>query len=208
MKIRGVLVGEVLDMDADADGAELTLGIYPEPARHDPRQRHRLDRAQDAVRREVRLPRSSPTTRRPQPIEAGATIERTVVATEVEKVLSDLYPLLRTVQPAELNTTLNALATALEGRGDEIGQNLETVDSYLQRLNPQIPALVEDLRLTAQVSDTYADVLPQVGDILRNTVTTTGTLETREAQAARAARRRHRVLRDRAHASSTTTATT
>ncbi len=45
---------------------------------------------------------------------------------EVEKVLSDLYPLLRTVQPAEINQTLNALATALEGRGDKLGQNLET----------------------------------------------------------------------------------
>jgi ABC-type transporter Mla subunit MlaD len=40
------------------------------------------------------------------------------VATEVEEVLSDLYPLLRTVQPAEINSTLNALATALEGRGE------------------------------------------------------------------------------------------
>ena len=94
--------------------------------------------------------------------------------------------------------TLNALATALEGRGDQIGENLETVDSYLKRLNPQIPALVEDLRLTAEVSDTYADVLPQIGDILHNTVTTTGTLETREAKLQRAAQRRHPVLRDRA----------
>jgi len=174
VKIRGVLVGEVLEMDADADGAELTLGIYPS----------QLDTIPANVTASI-VPKTLfgekyvslivPDDPSGTPIRAGATIERTVVATEVEKVLSDLYPLLRAVQPAELNTTLNALATALEGRGDEIGQNLETVDSYLQRLNPQIPALVEDLRLTAQVSDTYADVLPQVGDILANTVTTTGT---------------------------------
>ena len=62
-------------------------------------------------------------------------------------MLNDLYPLLRTVQPAELNKTLNALATALEGRGEQLGENLETLDGYLKRLNPQIPALVEDLRL-------------------------------------------------------------
>jgi phospholipid/cholesterol/gamma-HCH transport system substrate-binding protein len=49
-------------------------------------------------------------------------------------------------------------------------------------MNPQIPALIEDLRLTTSVSNTYSDVLPQIGDILRNTVTTTGTLETREAK--------------------------
>ena len=99
---------------------------------------------------------------------------------EVEKVLSDLYPLLRTVQPAEINKTLTAVATALEGRGELIGENLVTVDSYLKRINPQIPDIVEDLRLTAQVSDTYADVMPEIASILRNTVTTTGTLEDRE----------------------------
>ena len=122
------------------------------------------------------LAREQPEDPSSTSIKAGDTITRTAVSTEVEKVLSDLYPLLRTVEPAELNQTLNALATALEGRGDQIGQNLETVDAYLKRLNPQIPALVEDLRLTASVSDTYAEVLPQVGDILHNTVTTTGTL--------------------------------
>jgi phospholipid/cholesterol/gamma-HCH transport system substrate-binding protein len=181
VKIRGVLVGEVLDMSATSDGAELTLGIYPS----------QLDTIPDNVTASI-VPKTLfgekyvsliiPGDASATPIKAGATIERTAVATEVEKVLSDLYPLLRAVQPAELNMTLNALATALEGRGDEIGQNLETVDSYLKRLNPQIPAMVEDLRLTAQVSDTYADVLPQIGDILHNTVTTTGTLETREAR--------------------------
>ena len=94
-------------------------------------------------------------------MQAGATITpHRRSRPRCEKVLSDLYPLLRTVQPADLNTTLNALATALEGRGDELGENLVTVDSYLKRLNPQIPAIVEDLRLTARVSDTYADVMP------------------------------------------------
>jgi phospholipid/cholesterol/gamma-HCH transport system substrate-binding protein len=113
-------------------------------------------------------------------IAVDATIDRTEVSTEVEQVLSDLYPLLRAVQPAEINMTLNAIATALEGRGDQLGENLETVDGYLKRFNPEIPALVEDLRLTAQVSDIYADVLPEVATILRNTITTTQTLEGRE----------------------------
>ena len=83
-------------------------------------------------------------------IQAGDTIKRSVVATEVEETLNDLYPLLRTVQPAELNKTLTALATALEGRGDRLGENLVTLDSYLKRINPQIPALVEDLRLLSE----------------------------------------------------------
>ena len=111
-------------------------------------------------------------------------------------MLSDLYPLLRAVQPAELNMTLNAIATALEGRGDQLGENLEIVDGYLKRLNPEIPALVEDLRLTAQVSDIYADVLPEVATILRNTITTTQHARGPRGQAQRALQRRRPLLRD------------
>ncbi len=115
-----------------------------------------------------------------QPIADGDVIERTDLSIEVEQVLSDLYPLLRAVQPADLNTTLNAVATALEGRGEQLGETIETLDDYLTRFNPELPALIEDLRLTARVSDTYADVLPEVATILRNTITTTSTLEDRE----------------------------
>ena len=74
------------------------------------------------------------TTSRPAPPSSAPQ-----VAIEVEKVLNDLYPLLRAVQPAEINQTLNAIATALEGRGELIGENFETVDAYLKRLNPRDP---------------------------------------------------------------------
>jgi phospholipid/cholesterol/gamma-HCH transport system substrate-binding protein len=180
VKVRGVIVGEVLEFDSTSDGgAELTLGIYPDE----------LDTIPANVTGSI-VPKTLfgekyvaleiPESPAGDHIEAGATIERTDVSIEVEEVLSDLYPLLRTVQPAEINTTLNALATALEGRGESIGENLETVDAYLKRINPQIPDIVEDLKLTAQVSDTYADVMPEIAAILRNTVTTTTTLEGRE----------------------------
>jgi phospholipid/cholesterol/gamma-HCH transport system substrate-binding protein len=104
------------------------------------------------------------------------------VPVEVQKVLADLYPLLRTVQPADLNLTLNAISTALEGRGDDLGRDLVTVDHYLARVNPQIPQLVHDLRLTTQVSNTYADVTPEIAQILQNTIKTTGTLQDRRQQ--------------------------
>ena len=181
VKIRGVIVGEVLDMKSTGDGAELTLGLYKDRTADIP-----ADVTGSIVPKTLfgekyvsLIPQSEaggPT------IQPGAVIEKTAIATEVEKVLADLYPLLTAVQPAKINMTLNAIATALEGRGDELGENLETVDSYLKRLNPQIPALVEDLRLTASVSDTYADILPEVGTILQNTVTTSTTLEDRSTQ--------------------------
>ena len=181
VKIRGVIVGEVLEFDANAEGAELTLGIYPSE----------IDTIPENVTGSI-VPKTLfgekyvslevPEDPSPDHLKVGDTISRTVISTEVEQVLSDLYPLLRTVQPAELNMTLNALSTALEGRGEQLGENIETVDSYLKRLNPQIPALIEDLRLTAEVSGTYADVLPEVAQILDDSVTTTGTLEAQEQQ--------------------------
>ena len=179
VKIRGVIVGEVLAFDANAEGAELTLGIYPGETDTIP-ENVTGSIVPKTLFGEKYVALEVPEDPSPEHLEAGDTIERTEVAIEVEKVLSDLYPLLRTVQPADLNMTLNAMATALEGRGDQLGGNLETVDSYLKRFNPQLPQLIDDLRLTAQVSDTYAEVMPQIAQILDDTVTTTGTLEDRE----------------------------
>ena len=179
VKIRGVQVGEVIEVESDTDGATLTLGLYPD--------------MRDTIPGNVTgsiVPKTLfgekyvslivPEGPIADAIQVDAVIDRTAVSTEVEQVLNDLYPLLRAVQPAEINMTLNAIATALEGRGNQLGENLETVDSYLKRLNPEIPALVKDLRLTGQVSDVYADVLPEIATILRNTITTTQTLEGRE----------------------------
>ncbi|MGH3362967.1 MAG: MCE family protein, partial [Nocardioides sp.] len=183
VKVRGVIVGEVLDFEASSEGAELTLGLYPGEREQIP-----ADVTGSIVPKtlfgEKYVSLEIPEGEEPggSALQLGQTIERTQVSIEVEKVLSDLYPLLRTVQPADLNMTLNAIATALEGRGERLGDNLETLDSYLKRLNPQIPQIIDDLRLTADVSDTYSDVMPQIARILRNTITTTGTLEDRDAK--------------------------
>jgi phospholipid/cholesterol/gamma-HCH transport system substrate-binding protein len=181
VKIRGVIVGEVLGFTATDQGATVRLGIFP----------GQLDSIPSNVTGAI-VPKTLfgekyvslvvPQDPSPEPLHAGATIARTQVPVEVQKVLADLYPLLRTVQPADINLTLNAISTALEGRGNALGQDLVTVDDYLQRLNPQIPPLVRDLRRTTTVSNTYADVVPSIAQILRNTIRTTGTLQDRHAE--------------------------
>jgi phospholipid/cholesterol/gamma-HCH transport system substrate-binding protein len=179
VKVRGVQVGEVLSTKATADGATIEVGLYPEETGKVPANVS-ASIVPKTLFGEKYVSLIIPSDPAPKPIQAGAVIERTQVATEVEQVLNDLYPLLQSIEPAQLNATLTALSTALEGRGDQIGETLETLDGYLTKLNPEIPALVEDLRLAAQVSDIYSDVLPEIGNVLQNTVTTTTTLETRE----------------------------
>jgi phospholipid/cholesterol/gamma-HCH transport system substrate-binding protein len=179
VKVRGVIVGEVLEARSASNGAVLTLGIKPEWIGKIPKN-VTASILPKTLFGEKYVELVVPADAAGQALRAGDTITQTQLPIEVERVLNDIYPLLRAVQPAELNYTLNALATALEGRGNAIGQNIETLDSYLKRLNPQIPALVEDLRLLAKVSGTYADVAPQIAETLRNTVKTGNTLLSRE----------------------------
>jgi phospholipid/cholesterol/gamma-HCH transport system substrate-binding protein len=181
VKIRGVIIGEVLDASANQDGAELTLGIYPDKIKGVPRNvTAQIEPKTLFGEKYVAL--QVPDQPASQNLAAGDVITQTQVAHEVEETLNDLYPLLRAVQPAELNKTLNAMATALEGRGEAVGNNLEVLDAYLKRINPELPALVQDISLLADTSDLYADVVPEIATTLRNSVTTGKTLVGREAK--------------------------
>jgi phospholipid/cholesterol/gamma-HCH transport system substrate-binding protein len=179
VKIRGVIVGDVRDISSTGDGAKLSLAIDPDragiiPANATARILPKTLFGEKYVALQV------PDQPSAQPIRAGDVITESEVGIEVEKLLSDLYPLLRTVQPAQINYTLNAIATALDGRGEQIGENLETLDGYLKKTNPQIPLLVDDLRKLGQVSDVYRDVVPELANLLRNGVTTGNTFVQKE----------------------------
>ncbi len=179
VKIRGVIVGDVRRASSTGDGAVLELAIEPDkaamiPANTTARILPKTLFGEKYVALQV------PDHPSPEHIRAGEVIRESHVAIEVEKVLSDFYPLLRTVQPAQLNYTLTAIADALEGRGDKIGRSLVTLDDYLKRTNPQIPLLVDDLRKLGSVSDTYSQVVPELADLLRNSVTTGNTFVEKE----------------------------
>lgn len=181
VKVRGVLVGEVLETTTDGDGAKLTLGLYPDmrdsvPADVTGRILPKTLFGEKFVSLEVPDGEAAGA----EPIAVGAVIKQSEVAIEVEEVLNDLFPLLRAVRPGDLNVTLNAIATALEGRGDKLGEGLETFNSYLGKLNPEVPALVESLDRLGQVSGVYEDVVPELARLLRNTVKTTQTFESEE----------------------------
>ncbi|MFJ4554826.1 MCE family protein [Streptomyces massasporeus] len=190
VKLRGLLVGEVRSVRADGEKATLDLALGPEHVASIPSDVHaRLlpktlfgEKYVDLV-----APRGSSAVR---PLRAGDVItqDRTRVGMEVQQLMNDLLPLLRTVEPGELNSTLSAFATALEGRGDRIGDNLTRVEDYLRRLNPHLPSLKEDIARFADVAEVYGDAAPDLMRILRNTVTTSRTLVEKEDRLAAALR--------------------
>ena len=102
--------------------------------------------------------------------------DRSSSALELEQVFDDLLPLLQAVQPAKLSATLNALATALDGRGEQLGKNLVALDAYLKGLNPHLPTLTSDIRRLTSVADTYAAAVPDLLTTVRNLSATSDTL--------------------------------
>ncbi len=179
VKVRGVIVGQVNKAESEGKGATLTLGIKPDEIKTIPKN-VTAALVPKTLFGEKYVDLNIPKDPSSSSLADGDKITQTKLPIEVERVLNDLYPLLRTVQPAELNYTLNALATALEGRGDKLGESLVTLDSYLKRLNPQIPDLIRDIKLLSTVTDTYADVVPALAETLRNTVKTGNTLVSKE----------------------------
>ena len=110
-------------------------------------------------------------------------------------MLNDLYPLLRTVQPAELNYTLNAIATALEGRGTarrEPRDARRLPEAAQPRASP--PSSTTS-GCSARSPTPTPTCCPSSPRLLRNTVTTTHTLEDQRGAAQGAVQRRAELLR-------------
>ena len=181
VKIRGVIVGEVLETESVGDGAELTLGLYPSETDTIPANVTALILPKTLFgEKYVKL--EVPQDPSGESIQAGATIGQAEVAVEVEAVINDLFPLLRTVQPAELNYTLTAIANTLEGRGELIGESLVTLDNYLKKMNPELPGFIDNITQLGQVSEVYESVVPDLVRLLRNSVVTGNTFQDQEQQ--------------------------
>lgn len=176
VKARGLIVGEVRGTRATADGAVLELAIDDDKAELIPNNvTARLLPKTLFGEKYVDLMMPAQAGRS---IRSGAVIQQDQSAktVEVDQVLNNLLPLLQAVKPEKLNATLNALATALQGRGDQLGQNLELANDLLKKINPQLPTIVYDLKALADVADIYDQAAPDLLQTLRNLNVTSQTV--------------------------------
>ncbi|TWH02701.1 phospholipid/cholesterol/gamma-HCH transport system substrate-binding protein [Nocardioides sp. J9] len=104
----------------------------------------------------------------------GATIEQTATATEIGDVYDKLVPVLRAIDPARLSTVLTTLAATLEGRGGQVRDTLDNLDTFLAELDPHLDTLDTDLRLLARTLDGYDAAAP---DVLTNLANVTALTE-------------------------------
>lgn len=182
VKLNGVVVGTVKELSVSGTDAKVTLALDPGythliPKNVKARVLPKTLIGQDYV---DLVPPAVPST---ATIAAGDVIarDRSRTAVELETALNSLLTTLDKVPPQKLAVTLNALSSALGGRGDQLGRTLETFDRYLGDLNPSIPLALEDLRALARTAQTYDQAAPDLLAALNSFTTTARTLATQRA---------------------------
>ena len=182
VKERGIIVGSVKAVKADGSNASVTLALDPSRIKDIPSNVEAQILPKTLFGEQyvsLTLPTSSAgTVAGVRHIRSGDVIpqDRSKGAIEAQDVLGDLLPVLTAVQPAELNSTLTALATALSGRGAELGRTLVNMDKYLKIINPHTQTLVDDLQKLGKVALEYNSVTPDILSTLQNLQTSVKTV--------------------------------
>jgi phospholipid/cholesterol/gamma-HCH transport system substrate-binding protein len=183
VRLHGVLVGQVRGISQDGQQASIKIGLDPGEAKRIP----------DNVSVEIRpttlfgqkyVALVDPADPSGTPLHDGSVIPASRVTTNVElqQILATLFPLLRSIRPADLNTTLYAISTALAGRGEQLGRTISDLHSYLGTINVELPTVEKDLNLLASVSRTYSLAAPDLVRLLKNATVTARTVTSKKEQ--------------------------
>lgn len=183
VKVRGVIVGEVREVEGDADGATLELAIDPDhldsiPADVTARLLPKTLFGERYV--SLELP-EEPSAER---LADGDVIgqDRSENAIELQRVIDNTLPLLQAVHPDDLSFTLGAVADALRGRGDALGANLATAGAYFGEINTVLPELQADISGLADFAETYEGAADDLLAVLDNLAITNTTVVDQEEQ--------------------------
>jgi phospholipid/cholesterol/gamma-HCH transport system substrate-binding protein len=168
VKMRGVQVGKVASIDPGPNGqAVLHLAMDPPQLRLIPAN-VLVDITSNTVFGAKFVELVPPANPSPQRLHAGQVLDTKHVTVEINTVFERLRALLTKIDPAKLNETLGAIATAVNGRGHKIGQGLTDLDSFLATLEPSLPALSHDLTVFPAVANAYADAGPDLVKTIDN----------------------------------------
>ena len=121
-----------------------------------------------------------PTIPSAESLRAGQVLDAQHVMVEVNTVFEELTSVLSKIEPAKLNETLGAIASAVNGRGEKIGQMLTDLDAYLAKMEPSLPALSHDLEVAPQVLRAYGDAAPDFVAVADNAARISDTIVDQE----------------------------
>lgn len=185
VRVHGVIVGQVREIAQDGSEAEIKVALQPDAAKRIP-ENVSVEIRPTTLFGQKYVALVDPAQASAKPLRDGSVIpsSRVVTNVELQQVLATLFPLLRSIRPADLNTTLYALSTALSGRGEKLGATITDLDAYLRTMNVHLPTLKADLEGLAGVSKAYALAAPDMVRLLRNATTTADTIATQRGNLA------------------------
>jgi phospholipid/cholesterol/gamma-HCH transport system substrate-binding protein len=176
VKLLGVQVGRVASIEQLPNGgAAIHLLVDPDELSQIP-DNVRVDIGSTTVfgAKSVNLvPPAEPSSQSLQP---GQAVDAERVTVEFNTIFEQLTSVLSKIQPEKLNETLGAIATAMNGRGQQFGQMLGDLDELLARLDPSLPNLNRDFELAPTVLNAYADAAPDLIAAVDNTTRISQTL--------------------------------
>ncbi|RJO78694.1 MCE family protein [Nocardia panacis] len=179
VRIRGVEIGRVTAIEHTAAGARLKLALDPDQLKLVPANATvdiRSSTVFGAKYVNFTVPEHPSTTA----LAPGATVRAQQVTIEFNTLFERLNDVLTKAQPDKLNAILEAVGTAVEGRGEKLGTLLTTGEDYLRELNPKLDALVRDLKAARTTTNLYADTAPDLLRTTDNLAVTGATLTTQQ----------------------------
>ncbi|MCF8570111.1 MCE family protein [Gordonia sp. HY002] len=182
VKARGVLVGTVREVDVQSGGkATLELGLDPSKAKDLP-----IGTTGRVLPKTLFGERFVSLT---VPADGkGELSDGDVIKTdprgsskEVEDLFDALLPVLEAIPPQDLNVTLTSISQAIGGKGKELGDTFDRLNTIFTRVNANMDDLQGTLRGLATFSDTYSEALPDVIDALDSIRVTGNTIVERQS---------------------------
>ncbi|MCU4186136.1 MCE family protein [Acidiferrimicrobium sp. IK] len=100
----------------------------------------------------------------------------TTGSASLQGTLADTNRLLTGLHPAQIDTTLNALGTALQGQGPSVGQAVDRLTAYLDGMIPQLPTFNNDIASLGPVLDGLSAAVPNLLATASNSATVAQTV--------------------------------
>lgn len=168
VKLHGAEVGKVVAIDPLPDGqAALRLAMNPGQLQLIPANTG-VEIASSTVFGAKFVQLVPPPEPSPESMYAGQVLDASHTTVEINTVFEQLVSVLAQIQPEKLNETLGAMAQAIDGRGDKLGQTLVDLDAMLAKIAPSLPTLGREMAVAPQVLNAYADAAPDLMDTARN----------------------------------------
>lgn len=181
VKMRGVQVGEVKQIEPGLGDVAVQLEIYPDQVKYIPANVVAQIKATTAFGAKY-VDLEYPADPSPARLRAGQVLVSRNVSTEVNTVFQNLVAVLHRVDPAKINAVLTALADGVRDQGAAIGEATSDANQVLLALNPRMDTIQQNFRSFGEFSDAYAGAAQDLLATL-NAGSVTATTITGHAQA-------------------------